>query len=151
MTQGKPPKKGTVAREAARKHIDILDELLSTKTPIAHPDVEGLHKITHLTSESEPKQKSKSRASRSRRKKKSTHYLEEELFGKLEKTRDLLKDMVPQDARRGVTKSAIVSHAVAILMQEFASKGDKSILLKKILSAVNVPERRDSGKTKNKM
>jgi hypothetical protein len=149
IAKEKPYKKGSSGRDASPKKPDILGELLNTRAAATHEDVEELKKITHQRPESGKKQSSKSCASRSKKKKKTTQYIDEELAGKLDKARDLLKTMVPQDARRGVTKSAIVNHAVDVIMREFAIKGEKSILLQKI-STDTIHEKRNSGRKRSK-
>ena len=64
---------------------------------------------------------------------KTTHYLSQEISEDLNRTHIAIRSLVPGNLRVRVSKSFIVNQALAMSLQEFASKGKDSRLLRSIL------------------
>ena len=65
-------------------------------------------------------------------KRKKTHYLTHEISEHLDKTQLTIRSLVPEELRYRISKSLIVNKALAMILQEFKSKGINSRLMRTI-------------------
>ncbi|THB71937.1 MAG: hypothetical protein D6E12_00380 [Desulfovibrio sp.] len=69
-------------------------------------------------------------------KKKSTVYFSRKMHSRLKYAKYQLRKLVPEEYRTAVSMSDIVNNALKIVLHEFETKNDKSILLKMTLKAI---------------
>ncbi len=65
-------------------------------------------------------------------KRKTTYYITEEIFQDLDDAKDKIKKILPAKMKRQVSKSGIVDFALKLILMEFESKGEQSMLMKRI-------------------
>lgn len=130
-----------------RKKRDILSELLVDKSPegiISKKEINAVNRIIKTSSSSRTAvsiknqltQAEKSAAVRKRNsepKRKKTHYLSREISESLDKAQVSIRSRVPEKLRSRVSKSHIVNQALAMILQDFGSKGNNSMLMRTIL------------------
>ena len=126
-----------------RKKRDILHELLigaSREGIISKKELNALNKLINGLSYGWSPAKADMRAAGTKmvspvkskvqdRKKKTTHYLSQDVSEKLEKASLAIRSQVPEDLQPLISKSFIVDQALAIILQEFETKGNKSRLM----------------------
>jgi hypothetical protein len=83
----------------------------------------------------EPERKEK----RSREsKRKTTHYLTEETFKNLGRAKMDIRKHIPEQYRSQISKTKIVNQALAMILQEFQLKGEKSKIMQTILQSLDI-------------
>jgi hypothetical protein len=129
-----------------RRKRDILYELLTDnrKGIISSKELSSLTRLigdtTRTKSEPSRKQTRKTDSKRNlqskklkNKKRKTTHYLAEDLYADLDKAQKQIRLLVPKDIRKKVTKTEIISRALALTLEEFADNGKKSKLVQHLV------------------
>jgi hypothetical protein len=130
-----------------RRKRDILYELLTDnrKGIISSKELNALTRLigdtTKTKSESSKKQNKKADSKKNlqskkpkNKKRKTTHYLAEDLYVDLDRAQKQIRSLVPEDIRKKVTKTQIISRALSLTLEEFASKGKTSKLVKHLIN-----------------
>ena len=129
-----------------RKKRDLLSELLagtSTEGIVSKKELNALNKviqsapvIIRSVTDNSPV-KSKINAAPGKKQKKSniktTCYLSEEIFKRLNTAQIEIQSLVPDHLRSRISKSHLVNQALAVMLAEFETKGKKSRLIQDIL------------------
>ncbi|MFH1103161.1 MAG: hypothetical protein V1714_05280 [Pseudomonadota bacterium] len=122
--------------EKLEQKPDILKEILSGPQS---ESILGLEELKQLIYQISPAEKPASKPIRPKsseiqkpKKKKTTHYLSEEIFVNLGEAKEKLKEMVPEELKTKVSKSRIVNHALEMILKEFVTRGEESLLVKKL-------------------
>ncbi len=120
-----------------KNKIDILGDVMSTRTHEAIPDIGKLTEIINLISleqKTEHKKISERKVVGSKRqrvqKKKSTYYLTEKVFEELHGAKDLIKTILPEDIDVRVTMSEIVNYSLKWMLKELEEKKEYSKVVK---------------------
>lgn len=84
-----------------------------------------------------PAPKQKRRRKKGVAKKKTTHYLNRDVYKELDKALDKLRGLLPEDvSKTEVSKSGMVNYALKVMLDEFETKGEKSELVRKLISEI---------------
>ena len=130
-----------------RKKRDLLSELLegkSTEGIISKKELNAVNRLLKVLLSGTPPSKVNRKTLTTRKltavgkttretKTKTTHYLSQEISEDLDRALIAIRTLVPENLRSRVSKSCIVNQALAMSLQEFASKGKDSRLLYSIL------------------
>ncbi len=121
----------------AQKKRDILEELLRGRTENSSTNVAELDKLIHRES-TEAKQPAKRKKSKPKRtgKRKTTHYLNQEVIDDLDEAKSKLNALLQKQLDSRVSKSAIVNHALKLILKDFEEKGEKSPFIQEILKDI---------------
>lgn len=68
---------------------------------------------------------------------KSTCYISQDLFNRLDEVQKRIKQMVPEPLRGYVSKSQIINQSLAITLQDYEEKGDASLLTRTLVKKFN--------------
>ncbi len=125
------------------KPKDLLGDILQDSSELEFHGVDALNtlimelgregKSQVTTKKVGKKGKGTARKKKAVPKKKTTHYLLHEIFVDLDYARAKIRQLVPENVRARVTKSAIVNHALQVAFDEFEAKGDKCLLVKSFI------------------
>lgn len=124
------------------KKKDIFDDILGGSEEDSIPGMEDLAELLYRRGQPSTKASTKKsvRALKQKRKgkrpakKKVTYYIPENIFVELSEAKAKIKVMVPPELKSRVSMSRIVELALSPILQELGIKGQKSSLVKNILT-----------------
>lgn len=124
------------------KKKDIVDDILEGSVEDSIPGMEDLAELLYRRGQpsTEASTKKSVRAPKQKRKekrpakKKVTYYISENIFVELSEAKAKIKVMVPPELKSRVSMSRIVELALSPILQELGIKGQKSFLVKNILT-----------------
>ena len=128
-----------------RKKRDVLSELLtgnSSEGIISKKELNALNKLigsdtpkTTLPRKTQPEKTRviSVRKKTKEKKRKTTHYLSEEVYESLGIVKNDIRSLLPENLRSKVSKSQIVNQALALIIKEFETKGEKSRLVRNLI------------------
>lgn len=126
------------------KKKDIVDDILEGSVEDSIPGMEDLAELLYRRGQpsTEASTKKSVRAPKQKRKekrpakKKVTYYISENIFVELSEAKAKIKVMVPPELKSRVSMSRIVELALSPILQELGIKGQKSFLVKNILTKI---------------
>jgi len=126
---------------------DLLFELLSGKSSegiISKKELNALNRLIETTPSNraslkvanQPLKQKKTTAVKKKvkaAKVKTTHYVSQEISEDLDRAQKTIRSLAPEHLKADISKSFIVNHALALLLEEFKEKGKNSKLMRHIL------------------
>lgn len=118
-----------------RKKKDIMLDMLTADDPASSPELDEL--TSFLTQTPAPAAKPQGRGQRTkpnaRKKRRATHYLAPETFERLERLLADIRLILPENARKRLSRSSLVDSSMLMLMQDFEKNGENSRLVRWLL------------------
>ena len=126
------------------KESDILSRLLtgnSFEGVISKKELNALIKVIgeaakrEATPENDPEKMARILAGKQAKtvKRKATYSLSGDVFKRLEKVTREIRSALPEEQQRKVTKARVVNQAVALMLEEYISRGKNSRLARSLL------------------
>ncbi|HET97454.1 MAG TPA: hypothetical protein ENN98_01865 [Desulfurivibrio alkaliphilus] len=119
-----------------RKKEDILLELLTGETSDSTPELDDLTQFLTQPPKPAPQKTRRRQGSRPEvgKKRRATHYLSQATFQRMETLLPEIRRILPVDAQKRLSRSSLVDSAMQMLLQDFAQKGERSLLVRWFLS-----------------
>ncbi|MBE9521217.1 MAG: hypothetical protein IME97_08800 [Proteobacteria bacterium] len=133
---------------------DIMDELLSDSKVhgyIRQRELDDLLDVIHnpflndtslydysINLEPDKKEPGRKKKNSGKTKRKTTHYLTEETFKDLGRAKMDIRKHIPEQYRSQISKTKIVNQVLAMILQEFQLKGEKSKIMQTILQSLDI-------------
>ncbi|MDA8165390.1 MAG: hypothetical protein M0017_10225 [Desulfobacteraceae bacterium] len=115
------------------KKVDILGEVLTGADAESFPGLAELSSLLVRPEMPAMPQDAAGPGKTPQRKRKVTHYLSWDISETLDRILPRVRELVPEKARKRVSKSRLVDSSLRLLLREFEEKGKESLLVRQYL------------------